>query len=65
MIFSQNTLKDDISSIMEKNDIHPRKYGMSSDRKIEDDRKAFSVKYVLNYHLDLYTFFQIDGYKIN
>ena len=48
-----------------KNDIHPRKYGMSSDRKIEDDRKACSVKYVLNHHLDLYAFFQIDGYKIN
>ena len=65
MIFSQNTLKDDISSIMEKNGIHPRKYGMSSDRKNENDRKACSVKYVLNHHLDLYTFFQIDGYKIN
>ena len=38
---------------------------MSSDRKIEDDRKACSVKYVLNHHLDLYAFFQIDGYKIN
>ena len=65
MIVSQNTLKDDISSIMEKNNVHPRKYGMSSDRKIEDGRKACSVKYVLNHHIDLYAFFQIGGYKIN
>ena len=40
MIFSRkNTLKDDISGITEKDDIHPRKYGISSDRKIKDDVK--------------------------
>ena len=38
MIFSQkNTIKDSISGIIEKDDIHPRKYGISSDRKIKDD----------------------------
>ena len=34
----ENALKDDIS--VEKDDIHPRKYGISSDRKIEDDKKV-------------------------
>ena len=42
-----------------KNDIHPRKHSMSSDRKIEDDGKACSVKYVSNHHLDLYAFFKL------
>ena len=35
MIFSRkNTLKEDISGIIEKDYIHPRKYGISSNRKI-------------------------------
>ena len=39
-IFSQrNTLKDGISGITEKDDIHPTKYGISSNRKIKDDKK--------------------------
>ena len=33
-LLPKNTLKDDISSITEKDDIHPRKYGIFSDRKI-------------------------------
>ena len=37
MIFSRkNTLKDDISGITGKSDIHPRKYGISSYREIKD-----------------------------
>ena len=38
MIFSRkNKLKDDISSIIEKDDTHPKKYGISSDKKIKDN----------------------------
>ena len=35
-LFPTNTLKDDISGITGKNDINPRKYGVSSDREIKD-----------------------------
>ena len=39
MIFSRkNTLEDNIFDIIEKDDIHPRKYDISSDRKIKDDK---------------------------
>ena len=42
MTFSQkNSIKDEISSISEKHDIHPRKYGTSSNRKI----KLYAWKY--------------------
>ena len=42
MTFSQkNSIKDEISGISEKHDIHPRKYGTSSDRKI----KLYAWKY--------------------
>ena len=38
MIFSRKiTLKDDISGILEKDDIHPRTYVISSDKKIKDN----------------------------
>ena len=38
MIFSRkNTLKDDISGIIEKDDIYPRKY-IFTDRKLKEDR---------------------------
>ena len=41
MIFSRkNTLKDDISGIIEKDYIHPREYGISSNRKIKDGKKV-------------------------
>ena len=43
MIFSRKNTFLDISSIIEKYDNHPRKYGISSDRKTEDDKKGFSV----------------------
>ena len=44
MIFSRkNTLKDDISGIIEKVDIHPEKY-ISSDRNIKDDEKVYFYK---------------------
>ena len=47
MIFSRkNTLKDDISSIIEKDNIHPKKYGMSFDRKIDNDKKVYFYKNV-------------------
>ena len=38
-LFQKNTLKNDISGIIEKDDIYPRKYGIPSDRKIKDDKK--------------------------
>ena len=45
MIFSREyTLKHDISGVIEKADIHPRKYGISSDRKIKHDKKVFSIR---------------------
>ena len=44
-LLPKNTLKDDISGIIEKDDTHPRKYGISSDRKIKDDKNVYSVKY--------------------
>ena len=38
MIFSRKiTLKDDISGILEKDDIHPRTYVISSDKKVKDN----------------------------
>ena len=41
IIFSRkNTLKDKIFGVIEKDDIHPGKYGISSDRKIKDDKKV-------------------------
>ena len=40
MIFSRK-----MSGIIEKYDIHPRKCGISSDRKIKDDKKVYLVKY--------------------
>ena len=40
MIFSQrNTRKDNISAIIEKDDVHPKKYGISSDSKIKMTKK--------------------------
>ena len=42
MIFSRKiTHDDDISCIIEKDDVHPKKYCISSDRKIKDDKKAY------------------------
>ena len=42
MIFSRkNALKDGISIITENNGIHPRKYGISLDRKVKDDKKVY------------------------
>ena len=43
-LLPKNTLKDDISGIIEKDDIHPGKYGIFSDRKIKDDKKVYSAK---------------------
>ena len=44
MIFSRkHTVKDDISGIIEKVDIYPKK-NISSDRKIKDDEKVYFYK---------------------
>ena len=40
ILLPKNKLKDDISGIVEKDDIHPRKYGISSDRIFKDDKKS-------------------------
>ena len=45
-LLPKNTLKDDISGLIEKDNIHPTKYGYSFGRKIKDDEKVYSVKYV-------------------
>ena len=64
MIFSRkNTLKDDISGIIEKDDIRPRKYNFSSNRKIKDDKKVYLYKKNSNdslyFYRDLYRRFHI------
>ena len=47
MTFSKkSTFKDDISHIIEKDDIHPRKFGISVDRKLKDDKKDCFYKKV-------------------
>ena len=49
MIFSRkNTLKDDISGITEKVYIHPRKCGISSDRKTKDDKKVIFCTFTVH-----------------
>ena len=46
-IFSRkNTLEDGIAGIIKKDDFHPRKYGISSDRTIKDDKKVYFYKNV-------------------
>ena len=40
----KNTFKDDIPDIIEKDDIHSRKYGISCDRKIKDDKRFTFIK---------------------
>ena len=44
-LLPKNILTDDISGIIEKNDIHPIKHGISPNRNNKDDKKAYSVKY--------------------
>ena len=46
VFFRKNTLKDDISGIIEKYDIYPRKYGISSDENVKDDKKVYFYKKV-------------------
>ena len=43
-LLPKNTLKNYISGIIEKDDIHPRKYGIYSHRKIKDNKTVYSVK---------------------
>ena len=45
-LLTKNALKDDISGICGKDDIHHKKYGINSDRNIKDDKKVHSVKYL-------------------
>ena len=44
-LLPKNILKDGISGIIEKDDVHPRKYNSFSGRKIKNDKKIYSVKY--------------------
>ena len=51
MIFpGKNTIKDDISDIIEKDDIYLRKYGISSHRKTKDDNKVYFYQKVPMIH---------------
>ena len=54
IFYRKNTLRDDISTIIEKDDIYPRKYGISSDSKIKDDKKVYSSKKGFNDYLCFY-----------
>ena len=42
IFFRKNTLKDNISGVIEKDDIHRRKFGISFDRKIKEIIKKFA-----------------------
>ena len=44
-LLPKNTFKYNIPGIIAKDDIHARKYGISSDRKVKDDKEVYSVKY--------------------
>ena len=44
-LLPKNTRKHDISGIIWKDDIHPWKCGVSSDKNIKDYKKVYSVKY--------------------
>ena len=55
MIFrGKNTIKDDISGIIEKDDTYLRKYGIFSDRKIKDDNKVYFYQKVPMIHCILW-----------
>ena len=43
-LLPKNAHKDDISGIIEKDNIHPRRHGISSDKRTNDDKKVYSVK---------------------
>ena len=45
-LLPKNTPKNDISAIIKKDDIHPRKCGISSNRKIKEHKKVYSAKYL-------------------
>ena len=45
-LLPKNDLKNDIYVVIERYYIHPSKYGISSDTKIKDDQKVYSVKYI-------------------
>lgn len=45
-LFWKKKIKDGISGIIEKVDIHRRKYCISSDRKIKDNKKVYFYKKV-------------------
>ena len=47
ILLSKKERWDGISGIIEKDDVHPRKYRISSNKKIEDDKKVYLVKYTL------------------
>ena len=47
IFFRKNTLKDNISGVIEKDDVHRRKFGISFDRKIKDHKNVYFHKKVL------------------
>ena len=53
--FRKKKIKDDISRIIEKVEIHRRRYCISSDRKIKDDKKVYFYK---KGSMILYTFME-------
>ena len=50
-----NTLEDDISGIIEKDDVHPRKYGTSPNRKTKVAKKVHFYK---NFSITLSTYME-------
>ena len=44
-LLTKKRIEDDISILLKKSDIHPRTYGISSERKIKEDQRVYSVKY--------------------
>ena len=64
MVFSRkNTLKYDISGIAEKDYIHPRKYGISSERKIKDDKISFLHKKVPMIFIKVFSYIALQWKK--
>ena len=55
IFFRKITLKDDMAGIIEKDDIHPRTYVISSDKKIKDNKK---VHFYQNVSVILFTFME-------
>ena len=55
IFFRKITLKNDMAGIIEKDDIHPRTYVISSDKKIKDNKKVYFNQ---NVSVILFTFME-------